>query len=78
MYIYHSVCRFQKRAPDALKLELQVVVSHYMDAEVLCKSSKCSYPQATSPAPGKNIQSGKVCVERHLKDKRGGLHQQRT
>lgn len=42
MYIYHSVCRFKKRALDALKLELQVVVNHYMDAEVFCKSIKCS------------------------------------
>jgi hypothetical protein len=38
--------RDQKRESDCLELELQMVVSHHVDAgnqtQVLCKSNKCS------------------------------------
>lgn len=30
-----------KKASDPLELELRVVVTHHVDAEILCESNKC-------------------------------------
>lgn len=36
-----GVCRSQKRALDALDLELQMFLSYHVGIQVFCKSNKC-------------------------------------